>query len=78
MSAEALQVQIAKRAWGDSTFKATLLSNPKQAIKEAFGIDFPAGIELKVVEETPSLLYLSLPPKPEEVGDGKANPNFVW
>jgi hypothetical protein len=78
MSVESLKIQIIKKSWEDDTFKKLLLSEPKKAIKEAFGVDIPAGIELKVVEESPSLYYLTLPPKPEDVADGESSPNLVW
>jgi len=78
MSVESLKVQLIKKAWGDEAFKAKLVSDPKSAIKEAFGIEVPAGIEVKVVEETPSLYYLTIPPKPEDVADGGSSVQFVW
>ncbi len=78
MSVESLKVQIIKKAWEDDSFRQLLLSEPKKAIKETFGVDIPAGIELKVVEESPSLYYLTLPPKPEDVADGESGPNIVW
>jgi hypothetical protein len=78
MSLESLKVQIIKKAWEDAAFKANLVKDPKGAIKEAFGIDIPAGVELKVVEESPTLYYLAIPPKPEDVAGGESSPNFVW
>jgi len=77
MSLESLKVQIIKKAWEDPAFKSSLLSDPKEAIKAAFGVEIPAGIELKAVEETSSQYYLVIPPKPEEVGVDPA-PNIVW
>jgi hypothetical protein len=78
MSLETLKVQINKKAWAEPAFKQSLLSDPKKAITEAFGIELPGDIDLKVVEETPALFYLTLPPKPEEVGKGVSSPNAVW
>lgn len=78
MSLESLKVQVIKKAWEDDAFKQQLIADPKGAIKQAFGVDLPAGIELKVVEESPSLYYLPLPPKPEDVGGGVSSPNGVW
>ncbi len=78
MSLESLKVQIIKKAWEDAAFKAKLVSDPKSAIKEVFGVEIPAGIELNVVEESPSLYYLAIPPKPEDVAGGESSPNFVW
>jgi len=77
MSLESLKVQIIKKAWEDPAFKSSLLNDPKEAIKAAFGIEIPAGIELKAVEETSSQYYLVIPPKPEDIGGGPAV-NIVW
>ncbi|BBI36422.1 NHLP leader peptide family RiPP precursor [Cohnella abietis] len=78
MSLDSLKVQIIKKAWAEPEFKKTLLDNPKLAIKEAFGVEIPAEIELKVVEESKSLYYLTLPPSPEDVVDGQSNVEIVW
>jgi hypothetical protein len=78
MSLESLKVQIIKKAWEDPAFKASLLSEPKKAIQEAFGVEIPAEIELKVVEESSTLYYLALPPSPEDVADGESNVRFPW
>jgi TOMM propeptide domain len=65
MSVESLKVQIIKKAWEDPEFKKLLLADPKGAIKKEFGIDVPADVELKVVEETSSSYYLVIPPAPD-------------
>jgi len=79
MSVETLKVQIIKKAWEDAEFKAKLLADPKAAIKDAFGVDVPAGITLKAVEETATEYYLVIPPKPEDLaGDGSSPLEYVW
>ncbi|MBB6672048.1 NHLP leader peptide family RiPP precursor [Cohnella nanjingensis] len=78
MSLESLKVQIIKKAWEDPAFKAALLSEPKKAIQEAFDIEIPAEVELKVVEEKPSLYYLVLPQNPEDAAGGNSGVQFVW
>lgn len=78
MQMESLKERIVKKAWDDPAFKKSLLSEPKKAIKEAFGVVFPAAIQLKVVEESASLCYLTLGPKPEDVERGEAGPNLIW
>lgn len=78
MSLETLKVQIIKKAWAEPAFKASLLADPKNALKAAFGIDVPSDIELQVVEETSKHYYLVIPPSPEDVGDGTSSPNIVW
>ena len=53
------------RAWSDESFKALLLSNPKEALMEC-DIIMPAGVEVRVVEETDQVVYIVLPLKPGE------------
>jgi hypothetical protein len=78
MSLESLKVQIIKKAWEDPAFKKSLLSEPKKAVKEAFGLEIPAEIDLKVVEESTSQYYLVIPPSPEDVADGDSNVRLPW
>jgi TOMM propeptide domain len=59
-----LRNQIIEKAWSDSAFKKQLLSDPKAAIKDAFGIEVPADINLQVLEETDKNYYLVLPSSP--------------
>lgn len=53
------------RAWSDDSFKALLLSNPREALIE-YDITIPTGIEVRVVEETDSVMYIVLPIRPGE------------
>ena len=79
MSVDTLKVQIIQKAWDDPAFKASLLADPKAAIKQAFGVDLPDELELVAVEETASRLYLVIPPNPEDVGGGTGGgQNYVW
>src|SRR5215470_3183250 len=62
--------QITAKAWSDAAFKQRLLSDPAAIAKE-FGMPLPPGMELRVVEDTPSLRHFVLPSKPaaEELSD---------
>ncbi|MEI8396113.1 MAG: NHLP leader peptide family RiPP precursor [Rhodospirillaceae bacterium] len=51
------------RAWGDPDFKRRLLDNPAEAF-EILDITPPDGITFTVVEDTPELNHLVLPPPP--------------
>ena len=53
--------RIVARAWRDPAFKARLLADPHGALKEA-GVDVPAGVTVKVVEDSDSHVHLVLPP----------------
>ena len=60
--------QSVARAWADPAFKAKLIANPAAGLREN-GIQVPAGITIKVVENTDQVLHLTLPlpPAPEEL-----------
>jgi Nitrile hydratase, alpha chain len=63
--------QVVAEAWSDDEFKARLMQDPSSALKE-FGIEVPAGVEIRVVEDTDRVKYVTLPPKP--VGDAAKLP----
>ncbi|MBD0382663.1 NHLP leader peptide family RiPP precursor [Paenibacillus sedimenti] len=78
MSVEGIKARIIQKAWEDSTFKEQLLSNPKVALKEAFGIAIPENIVIKSIEETSNEFILVIPAKPEKSLDGVTAPNDTW
>ncbi len=49
-------------AWRDKKFKTRLLAEPATVMKE-YGMEIPAGIEIRVVEQTPDVVHIVLPPK---------------
>jgi hypothetical protein len=51
------------RAWADEGLKKRLLADPAQVLKEN-GLEVPPGVQVKVVEDTESLIHLTLPAKP--------------
>jgi hypothetical protein len=53
------------RVWSDDAYKARLYDDPSATLKEA-GIDIPAGVEVKVLENTPELRHVVLPSPPAE------------
>jgi hypothetical protein len=55
--------QLVAETWIDDTFKERLKKDPVSALK-AYGILVPEGIELRVVENTEKVRYITLPPKP--------------
>jgi hypothetical protein len=60
--------QLMVKAWQDETFKQRLLGDPKATLAE-HGIPVPAGHEVRVLENSPQVTHLVLPPKPDEVPD---------
>ena len=52
--------KVIAKAMGDQVFKMRLTKNPREALKE-HGIELPANVNLKVLEETADTKYLILP-----------------
>jgi len=61
--------QVVAKAWGNDMYRSKLLRDPTGTLK-AEGIDIPAGVEVKVVEDSAKLMHFVLPVKP--AGEGKA------
>jgi len=59
--------KIIEMAQKDPAFKQKLLDDPKGATQEALGVTVPESIELEVLQETPTKLYLVLPADEEDV-----------
>ncbi|KIL39771.1 hypothetical protein SD70_17840 [Gordoniibacillus kamchatkensis] len=81
MTAEELKHKIVRKAWEDANFKAKLLSDPKRAINEAFGIEVPGNIKLQALEETDNQFYLVVPKEPSAVlvaAGVKNEPTMGW
>jgi hypothetical protein len=57
--------QIVAKCWADAEFKAKLMSDPIATLA-AEGISVPDGIELRVLENTATVINLVLPPPPAE------------
>jgi len=58
--------RIIKRAQADREFKKVLLDNPRETLGQ-LGAQLPAEVEVKVVEESPEVVYLVLPAGPGEL-----------
>jgi len=60
--------QLVARAWNDAAFKAKLLADPANVLKEN-GLTPPSSLKIQVVENTDKVVYLVLPlkPAPEEL-----------
>ena len=57
--------QITAKAWTDAAFKKRLLSDPVAVLKD-YGLTLPPDVKVKVVEDTDTLIHLSLRPKPAD------------
>ena len=56
------------RAWTDADYKARLINDPHGALAEA-GVEVPAGITVKVVENATDTHHLVLPVAPPEAAE---------
>jgi hypothetical protein len=61
--------QLVARAWSDEAFKRRLLAEPAAVLAEQ-GIALPPGTEVRLHEDTPTVVHLTLPPQPgDELSD---------
>jgi hypothetical protein len=68
MSELTVQDQIMERAAKDDAFRQQVLNNPKQVLADEYGVSIPANVSVQVLEDTPSNIYLVLPPKAQSGG----------
>lgn len=60
-----LEAQIIAKAWQNEAFKQELLSHPRATVIRELGLkDIPDNLDIKVLEENPTTLYMVLPMKP--------------
>ncbi len=65
---QALEAELIGKAMKDETFRKELVRNPKDVFERELGIHVPADIAIEVLEESPTTVYLVLPPAPSSVG----------
>ncbi len=63
-----LEAQLIDRAMKDDTFREELVRDPKGVFARELGITMPATIDVQVLEEGPTTVYLVLPQAPATVG----------
>jgi hypothetical protein len=61
---KALEAQLIDRAMKDDAFRENLKRDPKGIFAREFGITMPDSIEVQVLEERPTTVYLVLPQAP--------------
>jgi hypothetical protein len=59
-----IEARIIAKAWKDEAYKQELLTNPKAAIEREFGVEFPADVNVQVLEENSTSLHFVLPMSP--------------
>ena len=60
-----IEAHIIAKAWKDEAYKQELLNNSKAVIEQEFGLQLADDINVQVVEEDASSLYLVLPMQPD-------------
>ncbi len=62
--------EVVGRAMRDDSFRDRLMVDPERAIADLLGFELPAGLRVRVVEETPGSVVLVLPArKPASAGE---------
>lgn len=65
-----LQNAIVKLALDDESFRQQLLQDPKKALRASAGFEPPAGVDIKVIQEDRSCMYIVLPVRDETLAEG--------
>ncbi len=80
--------KVMEKSCSDSAYRARLVKNPNEAIKEVVGPVLPAGLTFRVHEDTATTMNFVLPPLPsaktaelsdvelEQVAGGKGLPGL--
>ena len=68
------EARLIARAWKDEAFAQELRTDPKAVIERELAevrpeAKLPDNFEVRVVEESPTTMYLVLPPKPRSVDE---------
>ena len=58
---QALEAELIDRAMKDDGFRQELVRDPKSVFERELGIHVPADMAIKVLEESPTTVYLVLP-----------------
>lgn len=67
---EEAEKQLIVKALKDPKFRQSLIRDPRSVISKEFGVEIPADISIKVLEETDASIYLVLPAPPAAVEGG--------
>ena len=57
--------ELVAKAWTDEAFKKRLMANPAEVLREEGFPTPPAGVQIRVVENTDTTRYLVLPSRPK-------------
>lgn len=60
--------QIIAKCWADETYKQKLLADPGATLS-AEGMEMPAGLTVRALENTSKVFHLVIPAKPTDLSD---------
>ena len=70
--------RILARAATDSEFRRRLLTEPKEAIRDAFGVVIPSNFRIKFIERDPDVDALVVLPDPKAVDGALSDNDLEW
>ena len=62
MANETAEARIIRRSIEEPSFRAQLKAEPNSLLTGELGVDLPADMVVRVIEEEPNTVYLLLPP----------------
>ena len=62
--ARSIEEQLMERAMKDQEFRRNLVSSPKATLEKEFNVALPAGVSVKVHEDSDTVRHLVLPKAP--------------
>jgi hypothetical protein len=68
-----IEAHIIAQAWKDDAYKQELISNPKVVFEKEFCIQLPAEVNVQVMQETSTNLYIVIPQLPRQVAEAELN-----
>jgi hypothetical protein len=69
MTAKDPRADVLAKAVKDPAFRKELLADPAAAIEKATGVKVPAGMNVKVIEDSASVVHLVLPADPKALNE---------
>jgi Nitrile hydratase, alpha chain len=66
-----------EKAWKDDAFRQALLTEPQGVVERELGGKLPAGLQVKLVEESADTFYLVLPANPDRAPAGQLSDRLL-
>ena len=66
---EEMEGVIRKFAYENPDYREALLEDPKGVVAKQMGQEPPEWLQVKIIEETPDTIYITIPPLPPGEGD---------